>query len=198
MVNENEITELAARYGQPLRWSRTLDVSKNQTRVPFRDRSAEIVLVIPRPNHRVLLHIKDFYPPTAYRLPTGGIEDGERIVDAARREIGEETGLKIDLSKFIGIVEYEFIERVGRTQFVSYLWLTEQADAAPQTLDASEHISEFREVEWSELASVADALDQLPSDWGDWGRFRAIPHRLVLKAIVDFKLQIADYNQSSI
>lgn len=192
MIDETEIAELAARYGQPLRWARTLDVSKNQTRVPFRNRSAEIVLTIPRPNHRVLLHTKDFYPPNAYRLPTGGVEDSERISDAARREIGEETGLPIDLARFFGIIEYEFIERAGRTQFVSYVWLTERADTVPHTLDASEHISEFREVDWSALENIAQALERLPGDWGDWGRFRAIPHRLVLKAISNSGLLIAD------
>lgn len=189
MLDENEIAVLAARYGQPVRWARTLDVSKNQTRVPFRQRSAEIVLVIPRPQQRVLLHTKDFYPPAAYRLPTGGIEDGEQISAAARRELGEETGLPIDLAQFIGIVEYTFIERRGRTRFVSYVWLTERADAAPQAVDADEHISEFREVEWRELENVAQALERLPGDWGDWGRWRAIPHRLVLAAMADGKIQ---------
>lgn len=187
-MTENEIAEISAQYGQPLRWSRTLDVSKNQTRVPFRNRSAEIVLAIPRPNQRVLLHTKDFYPPTAYRLLTGGLENGEQIIDAARREIREETGLAIDLARWLGIVEYEFIERAGRTQFVSYVFLTEPAIAMPQPLDADERISEFRDVAWSELANVADTLDHLPGDWGDWGRFRAIPHRLVLQATSDFKL----------
>ena len=181
LANETEIAELSARYGAPLRWTRTLDVShaQAQTRVPFRNRSAEIALVIPRPNRRVLLHTKDFYPPMAYRLPTGGVHDGERLVDAARREIQEETGFAIDLVKFLGVVEYEFIERTGRSKFASHIFLTEQANGAPYTADADERISEFREVGWDELANVADALDQLPGDWGDWGRFRAIPHRLV-------------------
>ncbi|MBI5030081.1 MAG: NUDIX hydrolase [Chloroflexi bacterium] len=192
LVSENEFTELVTSYGEPLRWLHTLDVSHNQTRVPFRDRSAEIVLAIPRPNRRVLLHIKDFYPPTAYRLLTGGVEDGEPIIDAARREIREETSLPIDLARWLGIVEYEFIERAGRTKFTSYIFLTEPSTGTPHTLDASEQISEFREVAWSELANVAEALDHLPGDWGDWGRFRAIPHRLVLEAISDFKFQISE------
>jgi 8-oxo-dGTP pyrophosphatase MutT (NUDIX family) len=188
MIDESEISELVAKYGQPLRWSRTLDVSNNQTRVPFRNRSAEIVLAISRPNRRVLLHIKDFYPPTAYRLLSGGIENGEPITNAARREIHEETGWAIDLVRWLGIVEYEFIERIGQTKFVSYVFMTDETDAVPQPADVDEKISEFHEVGWSELARVADALEDLPGDWGDWGRFRAIPHRLVLEAISDLKL----------
>ncbi len=68
------------------------------------------------------------------------------------------------------------------------IFLTQPADGAPHVTDEDEKISEFRDVAWSELASVADALDHLPDDWGDWGRFRAIPHRLVMQAMADFKM----------
>ncbi len=183
LIDAREIESLSAQYGAPLRWTVQLDVSHTQTRVPFRQRTSEIVLVVPRPNECVLLHTKGFYPPGSFRLLTGGVETGERIADAARREIAEETGFAIDLTRFLGVVEYEFVERAERTGFVSYVWLTEPTAAVPVVTDVEEDISEFRQVAWRDLDQVADALERLPDDWGDWGRFRAIAHRLVVQTL---------------
>ena len=179
LVNSDEIAALAARYGQPLRWSRALDVSPATIEDRRDKRSAEVVLVMPRPQNRVLLHTKQFYPPGAYRLLSGGIEIGEPVDAAALRETYEETGLMVPLSRLLGVIEYEFRSGNDSVPFVSYVFLTGESSEAPHVTDAGERITDFREIEWSELQNVADALDQLSDQWRDWGRFRAIAHRLV-------------------
>src|SRR5512141_2682583 len=111
LVDEKEIARLAAKYGEPIRWEHKLDVSADmlvQRRRSLKDRRGEIVLVIPRPGKRVLLHTKEFYPANRYRLPTGGIDIGEPIEKAVRRELREETGFKIAPVRFLGVVEYQF------------------------------------------------------------------------------------------
>ena len=110
---------------------------------------------------------------------TGGVEFGERVEDAAHREIREETGLEVALEKFLGVIEYEFKRDAAHRRFVSYVFQTQESSAPPRVMDASEEIAEFREVEWRELSRLADNLDRLPGDWLDWSRFRAIAHRLV-------------------
>ena len=179
LVNPNEIAALAARYGQPLRWSRALDVSPATIEVRRDQRRAEVVLVMPRPQNRVLIHTKQFYPAGAYRLLSGGIEIGEPVDTAALREIYEETGLMAPLSRLLGVIEYEFRNGNDRVPFVSYVFLTGESSEAPHVTDAGERISDLREIEWNELLNVADALERLPDQWRDWGRFRAIAHRLV-------------------
>jgi ADP-ribose pyrophosphatase YjhB (NUDIX family) len=187
MIDEEEVAALAMKYGAPARWQRSLDWSHTLDsgtharwwRSTPRGRRGEIVLVMPRTCERVLVHYKSFYPNAAYRLMTGGVEFGERVEDAARREILEETGLDAALEKFLGIIAYEFRKEAARSQFVSYVFQTQETTAPPRVMDAGEEIAAFREVEWSELVRLADNLEQLPGDWYDWGRFRAIPHRMV-------------------
>lgn len=184
-IDETEIATLAAQYGEPIRWSRILDVSKETFEAregKNAERRGEIVLAMPRPGGRVLLHTKDFYPAGAFRLPTGGIDIGEPVVEAALREIGEETGLAARLERLFGVVEYEFRHAGESMPFVSYVFLTGETREKPHVTDASERITEFREVEWQALLGIAEGLERLPGEWNDWGRFRAIPHRLVLEA----------------
>ena len=45
----------------------------------------EVVMVVPRPGGKVLLHTKSFYPPGTYRLPTGRLRLGESP-EAANRD----------------------------------------------------------------------------------------------------------------
>lgn len=187
LVDEAEVTALAARYGDPVRWSRVLDIPARmlgEREKALKKRRGETVLAIPRPARRVLLHTKTFYPSGAYRLLSGGIESGERVEDGARREIREETGFSVQPSRFLGVVEYEFRNGSHIAPWVSYLFLTEETSEPPQVMDSGEGIADFREIEWAGLVQVAEELERLPGEWNAWGRFRAIPHRLAAEFAV--------------
>ncbi len=193
LVNPGETSQLAARYGTPLAWSRTLHVSLATVRERERknqNRRGEVVFAMPRPDHRVLLHTKKFYPPSSFRLLSGGIDNGEAVEAAATREIREETSLDAALARFLGIIEYEFRSENEHAGFVSYVFLTTETMGTPRVLDEHEQISEFKELPWSELSDAAERLENLPGDWHDWGVFRAIPHRLVVQAIQNLHLDL--------
>ncbi|OQB05885.1 MAG: putative mutator protein MutT4 [bacterium ADurb.Bin212] len=53
--------------------------------------------------HILLLHN---LPHDYWLLPKGHIEDGESAKDAAKRELLEETGLNVNLIKFLGVATY--------------------------------------------------------------------------------------------
>jgi 8-oxo-dGTP pyrophosphatase MutT (NUDIX family) len=183
-VVDAEITELTARFGQPAIVCETLRIKSMFGALDERPaRVAEVVPVIRRPNGRLLTMTKANYPPDAYRLPSGGIHKGEPILTALLRETYEETGLTVEVRRFLAIVRYQVIVSNGRTgRFTSYAFLVD-GDGPIQPHDENEHIAGFREVEPADLLGLANCLSDISAsgenDWKDWGRFRAVVHRAV-------------------
>ena len=68
----------------------------------YRERKASRALVFDKDNNIALLHAKN---KSYHKLPGGGIEDGEDIIQALRREAMEEIGCEIDNIKELGVVE---------------------------------------------------------------------------------------------
>ena len=191
LVEESEIARLAAEYGPFSR--RQVEIEMSEAAFDFwwnkiavkRNRRGEVVLAIQRPDGKVLLHTKRFYPSGIYRLPTGGVHLGEAVLSGALREAKEETGLDTRISGPAGMVEYAF--RAGKLSmaFVSYVLLAQAGDATPLPLDEDEQISGFRYVPVADLRLVAAALRQLKDRWADWGAFRAPPHDMVADALLE-------------
>lgn len=183
-----EIEELTRRYGAPHRVRLEIDDSFSD---PIRkeDRWGEVAMVIRRPTGRLLLAIKTFYPRGAYRLPSGGIEHGERILDALVREAHEETGLELRVERFLAHIAY--VSASGKAVFHTFPFLLSEIGGTLGALDESEQLEDWREIEVRELPRVADFLDDLRTegsrgiggDWRAWGKFRAIVHRVVHEAL---------------
>ena len=183
---EEEIALIVARFGEPRRVDALIRPFFDPVQRP--DRFAEVCMVIRRRNGNVPLSIKTFYPRGAYRLPTGGIHHGERIIDALRRETEEETGLETVTERFLAWITYRPVSAPDAPPlFHTFAFLLEEVGGRFHTSDLEEQIEEWIEVEPAALADVADRLDRITSapshdiggDWADWGHFRAIVHRVV-------------------
>jgi 8-oxo-dGTP pyrophosphatase MutT (NUDIX family) len=147
-------------------------------------RRAEVVMVVQRPDGRLLLHTKGHYPPGTYRLPSGGIRWGESVLDALAREQWEELGLRLPPLAMPAVIHYA-LHHAGRTiPFASYLFVLQAAeDVAPATQDPQEPISAFRWILPAELPLVADHLRGVIRAWGAWGPFRAIAHDVLAEVL---------------
>jgi 8-oxo-dGTP pyrophosphatase MutT (NUDIX family) len=165
------------------------------------DRQGEVVLLLLRADGSCLLHTKSFYPDGAYRLPSGGIHLAESVLDAARRETAEETGLMLGALRPLGLLTYCLQHRAGteatplrpapgghggprpdgrRMFFHSWIVLGDVTGEAVAS-DAGEQISGFRWVPLTDLPSLATALLELAPPWDGWGRFRAPAHTAALQ-----------------
>jgi 8-oxo-dGTP pyrophosphatase MutT (NUDIX family) len=186
-----EIAELSERYGQP----RVMDALIHDgfdDPIRRRDRYGEVLMAVRRPNGNLLVAIKTFYPRGAYRLPTGGIHHGERILDAVVRETHEETGLETAVRRFLATISYR-----GRSTpeapplFHTFAFLLEELGGTLGALDKSERIESWREMSLAEVRDQAALLERIDTEgtagiggsWGDWGRFRAVAHRAVAEAL---------------
>jgi NAD+ diphosphatase len=186
---EAEIDELAEQYGAP---QRVVIELKGQPFSPLilDDRYGEVCMVIRRPNGKLLTAIKTFYPPSAFRLLTGGVDHGESIAAALRRETHEETGLDVVVRRFLAVVEYR-LPTLLDGPFATFAFLLDETGGTLDAQDPGEQIGAFREVAVAELPALAATLEQAPDsfdpqiegNWRDWGRFRAIIHRVVYEAL---------------
>ncbi len=184
-----EIAALVGRFGTPITRDIPLDdIAFDPVGNP--SRFAEVCMVVRRPSGHVLLSIKTFYPRGAYRLPTGGIDRDEPILDAVLRETLEETGLAVNVARFLAALTYRD-GRTGLPVFHTFAFLLDDPSGAPVTpLDEHEQIESYLEVPPSELPHVAERLDRIPADgapgianWDAWGRFRAHVHRVTHEAL---------------
>ena len=143
-------------------------------------------MVVRRPNGKLITAIKTFYPAGAYRLLTGGIGHGEPIAAALLREVAEETGLEIVVRRFLAVIEYR-LALLHPHPFATFAFLLDEVGGTLAARDAGERIGAFRELEVAELPALAKILAHIPDafdreidgSWADWGRFRAIAHRVV-------------------
>ena len=186
-----EISDLARRYGEPRRLEATIHDGFDDP-IRRKDRFGEVLMAVRRPNGKLLVAIKTFYPRGAYRLPTGGIHHGEPIHDALLRETKEETGLDTAVRRFLAQVAYR-----GRSSptaaplFHTFAFLLEELGGTLGAIDTEEQIEDWREIAPSGLRAQAAVLEGLTTEgkksvggsWADWGRFRAIAHRAVADAL---------------
>jgi 8-oxo-dGTP pyrophosphatase MutT (NUDIX family) len=148
-------------------------------------RDGEVVLAVRRPDARLLLHTKPFYPPGTWRMPTGGVEWGETPEQAAKREIVEETGLPAELAQLLGLLTYEVTagDESPPLHLASAVFLSLAPDQQPAKRDPQEQISGYRWALAEELDAVTEQLRRLPADWRDWGVYRALAHEFVAFAL---------------
>jgi NAD+ diphosphatase len=179
------------RYGQPQR------VTVELTGAPFsplilEDRHGEVCMVVRRPNGKLITAIKTFYPAGAFRLLTGGVGHGEPIAAALLREVAEETGLDVVVRRFLAVIEYR-LELLHRRPFATFAFLLDETGGTLQAQDAGERIGAFRELAVADLPALAETLENVPDmrdeeidgSWRDWGRFRAVAHRVIYAALSD-------------
>ena len=80
--------------------------------------------------------------------------------------------------------------------FVTFAFLLDEVGGVLSVQDESEQIGEFREVAIADLPAIARTLECVPDvfhpeivgSWSDWGRFRAIVHRVVYEALQEDQL----------
>lgn len=187
-----EMAQLSYRYGEPRTIEAMIDDGFDDP-IRRRDRYGEVLMAVRRPSGKLLVAIKTFYPLGAYRLPTGGIHHGERVLDALLRETHEETGLETVVRSFLATISYR-----GRSTpaaepplFHTFAFLLDELGGTLGALDTGERIEAWREMSPAELRDQAAVLERISTEgaagiggsWADWGRFRAVAHRAVADAL---------------
>jgi len=173
-------------YGEPVEVVARLDLTLQGLHYweqVTHKRTAEVVLALRRPDGRIVVHTKAFYPDGVYRLLTGGCKSGEDLVEAALREGWEETGTHLTIERFVAVIHNRFQHGLDTIRFDSYLFLLSDEGQELHSNDPDEAITDYQFVTPTELIAVADQLDALAPEWADWGHFRAVSHRLLAQEL---------------
>lgn len=171
------LSHLIQRYGEP---SHLTFVLSSVNFPPLdRGRHGEVAMVIRRPSGRVLLQTKSMYPPGIFRIPTGGIKEGEDIGEALFREVHEETNLAVEVERFLAVITY--LAPDATPVFRTYVFALREEGGELLVNDVAEEISQWREVEVEELQQIAAELRAITGEWALWGKFRAV----VAEAVAD-------------
>ena len=181
MTCMTEVEELQMRYGSPVH--RTHKIQADDYIYSYRwckdsDRRGEVVFAIQDVTGKIWVHAKPHYPSHIFRLPSGGVHWNESVEEALLREVGEETGLPVQIEQFLGVIEYHFLRGDSSVQFVSYVFHLCSEGGQP-VIHESEEISEFRAVLPNQLAQIAIDLRELMGDRRGWGQWRALAHDVV-------------------
>jgi hypothetical protein len=100
-----------------------------------------------------------------------------------------ETASHVQVQRLLGVLSYEFVHRgLGRTySFATYCFLVQMpVGASLQPRDESESIGGWQWRSPEELTHVAAYLENIAAlapAWGDWGRYRALSHRLLAEIL---------------
>ena len=181
MIDEEEVRCIVQRYGEPIR--RTYDLQANGTISTDRwradsDRRAEVIFAIQGPGDRIWLHTKHNYPRPMFRLPSGGIEPNEDVIDALLREIDEETGLSVTIQRFVALLDYRFHSERETATFASYLFLVQNEECKPQS-SGNDEVAEFKAILPCQLTQVATELRNIYGERRAWGHWRSIAHEVL-------------------
>ena len=110
------------------------------------------VLCLIRDGSKVLLQNRVKKDWQGYTLPGGHVERGESFVDAAVREMKEETGLDIYSPKLVGIKQFP----IEGGRYIVFLFMTDSFSGEVVSSDEGE----MKWVDISRLSDV-DAVDDL-------------------------------------
>lgn len=107
---------------------------------------------------RILLGRRDGtrFASGLWNLPGGAVEAREKLLDAAAREVWEETGLRVNPSdlQHIGVNRYDVEGLHGRAQGVNFFFLTRQWEGEAEPGDKTSELG------WFDPASIP--TDSLP------------------------------------
>jgi len=144
-------------------------------------RRSEVAMAIRRPSGGILLQTKAFYPPATFRLPSGGIKEGEDVEHALLREVHEETNLGVEIERVVAVLDYTAPD--GRAVFRSYLFLLHETGGVLKVNDPHEQISGWEERDIDGLRRAGEHLRRLGGTWQHWGAFRAVPLEVLVQAL---------------
>jgi ADP-ribose pyrophosphatase YjhB (NUDIX family) len=180
-VTEEILARLRERYGEPARLEWEGEVSEREhAMATYNPKRMHDVTLFILNGERLALIRKPHFEPGIWRPPGGGIKEGEDFEDGARREALEETGLEIELERYLVASEARFLYEPYDVPWRTHVFLARTAGEALKPQDREE----IAAARWGTLAELAGPLRQrlLATGRAFW-RYRVALHDAALEQI---------------
>ncbi|HKI91102.1 MAG TPA: NUDIX hydrolase [Gaiellaceae bacterium] len=178
-VDDAMLAPLRERFGEPVELPWEGEISDFEWAVATHNprRLHDVTLFILDPDRRLALIRKPQFAPDVWRPPGGGIHPGEDFSAGAVREALEETGLRVELRRYL--VETQAVFRNGGRELPwrTHVLLAETAD----TTLAPDDPGEIEAARWGTLAELAGPLrTRLLAENRAFWRYRVALHDAAL------------------
>ena len=153
-LTEEILAPIRARYGEPaiLDWEGEISEAEHAVATYNPRRTHDVTLFILN-GERLALIRKHPFPPDVWRPPGGGVKPGEEFVEAVEREGYEETGLRIELQRYLVEARARFVyEDVLDWRTHVFLATTDDDVVEPHDLE------EIAEARWGTLEELNGPL----------------------------------------
>jgi 8-oxo-dGTP diphosphatase len=183
-VGDEVLAPLRERFGEPVELPWDGEISELEWSVATYNaaRTHDVTLFILDPSRRLALIRKPQFAADVWRPPGGGIKPGEDFVAGAVREALEETGLHVELRRYLVASRAVFRNAGRELPWRTHVFLAETAD---ETL-APNDPDEIAEARWGTLPELGATLREtlLATGRAFW-RYRVALHDAALRAMTE-------------
>jgi 8-oxo-dGTP diphosphatase len=181
-VGEEVLAQVRARFGTPceLRWEGEISDVEWAVATHNPTRTHDVTLFILDPQRRLALIRKPQFERDVWRTPGGGIQPGEDFAAGAVREALEETGLHVELRRYLVDAHALFTNADRELRWRTHVFLAETTDADIVVGDPHE----IAEARWGSPAELAGPIRARLLETGRaFWRYRVALHDAALHAL---------------
>jgi len=180
-VDEAVLAPLRARYGVPvsLEWEGEISEREHSLATYNPCRAHDVTLFILN-GERLALIRKHGFEPGIWRPPGGGVKPGEDFVTGVEREALEETGVRVELQRYLVDAAAHFVYVPYDVTWRTHIFLaaTEDDELSPQDTD------EIQAARWGTLAELSGPLrERLLATGRAFWRYRVALHDAAAEAL---------------